>query len=85
MSIWIVIVVLVAALSVMLVLDAAARWKHGASLVLDHYEHLLSDSRDRAAAREEDQQAATTKAQPFSEPPPDPSESDSGDAEPSDD
>lgn len=61
MSIWILIVVFAAALSVVLVLDAAARWKHGSGLVLDHYERLLSDFRDRVAAHEENERAKTTK------------------------
>ncbi len=81
MSIWILIVVLAAALSVALVLDGAARWNQGSSLVLDHYERLLSDSRDRAAARENTELAETAEAQLLSGHATDPPESDSTPAE----
>lgn len=82
MSIWILIAVLTAALSVVLVLDAAARWKHGATLVLDHYERLLTDSRDRADAREQAERDSTTEPQSLSGHSADPPESDCTDAEP---
>ncbi len=82
MSIWVLIVVLAVALSVLFVLDAAARWNEGSSLVLHQYERLLSDSRDRADAREEDAQARMTEAQSLSGDSTDPPESDSTPAEP---
>ncbi len=66
MSIWILILALAVALSVVLVLDAAARWNHGTSLVLDHYQRLLDDSRHRADAREKAQRAKMIEAQSLS-------------------
>ncbi len=81
MSIWILIVVLAAALSVALVLDAVARWNQGSGLVLDHYERLLSDSRDRAVARESAELAEAAATQSLSEHSTDPPESDSAPAE----
>ncbi len=88
MSIWILILVLAVALSVLLVLDAAARWNHGSGLVLDHYQRLLGDSRRRADAHEKARRAKMIEAQSLSGHSTDPHESDSTRAElpgPSDD
>ena len=81
MSIWILIVVLAALLSVALVLDGAARWNEGSSLVLNQYERLLSDSRDRADTREEDEQARAAEAKSLGPHATEPPDSDSTDAE----
>ena len=82
MSIWILILVLAVALSIVLVLDAAARWNHGTSLVLDHYQRLLNDSRDRADALERAQRAKMIQTQSLSGHSTAPHESDSTRAEP---